>query len=113
LADSRPPRRGSRRTVARDRSLTKALSQAERAHDSRAIGLAHYELRLCYRQEGEMAIVREHITQAASALHAPATGAISPWSTRYRASPSPRKGVSTKHGRAAQAETARRHRRGL
>ena len=50
--------------------LTKALKQAERAHDSRAIGLAHYELGLCYRQVGDMAIVREHITKAASALHA-------------------------------------------
>ena len=50
--------------------LTKALTQAERAHDSRAIGLAHYELGLCYRQVGDTAIVREHITQAASALHA-------------------------------------------
>jgi hydrogenase-4 transcriptional activator len=50
--------------------LTKALRQAERAHDSRAIGLAHYELGLCYRQVGDMAIVREHITKAASALHA-------------------------------------------
>jgi DNA-binding NtrC family response regulator/tetratricopeptide (TPR) repeat protein len=50
--------------------LTKALKQAERAHDSRAIGLAHYELGLCYRQVGEAAIVREHIAAAASALHA-------------------------------------------
>jgi DNA-binding NtrC family response regulator/tetratricopeptide (TPR) repeat protein len=50
--------------------LTKALKQAERAHDSRAIGLAHYELGLCYRHVGDMAIVREHITKAASALHA-------------------------------------------
>ncbi len=50
--------------------LTKALRQAERAHDSRAIGLAHYELGLCYRHVGDMAIVREHITKAASALHA-------------------------------------------
>ncbi len=50
--------------------LTKAVSQAERAHDSLAIGLAHYELGLCYRQVGDTAIVREHITQAASALHA-------------------------------------------
>jgi DNA-binding NtrC family response regulator/tetratricopeptide (TPR) repeat protein len=50
--------------------LTKALAAAERAHDSRAIGLAHYELGLCYRQVGDTAIVREHITQAASALHA-------------------------------------------
>jgi hydrogenase-4 transcriptional activator len=50
--------------------LTKALTQAERAHDSRAIGLAHYELALSYRQVGDTAIVREHITQAASALHA-------------------------------------------
>jgi DNA-binding NtrC family response regulator/tetratricopeptide (TPR) repeat protein len=50
--------------------LTKALKQAERAHDSRAIGLAHYELGLCYRQVGDAAIVREHIGSAASALHA-------------------------------------------
>ncbi|HXW04904.1 MAG TPA: sigma 54-interacting transcriptional regulator [Vicinamibacterales bacterium] len=50
--------------------LTKALAAAERAHDSRAIGLAHYELGLCYRVVGDTAIVREHITQAASALHA-------------------------------------------
>src|SRR4051794_3757895 len=50
--------------------LARALKQAERAHDSRAIGLAHYELGLCYRQVGDSAIVREHISQAASALHA-------------------------------------------
>ena len=50
--------------------LTRALNLAERAHDSRAIGLAHYELGLCYRQVGDTAIVREHIAKAASALHA-------------------------------------------
>lgn len=50
--------------------LTRALKQAERAHDSRAIGLAHYELGLCYRQVGDATIVREHIAGAASALHA-------------------------------------------
>ena len=50
--------------------LTRALSLAERAHDSRAIGLAHYELGICYRQVGDSAIVREHIAKAASALHA-------------------------------------------
>jgi hydrogenase-4 transcriptional activator len=50
--------------------LTKALRQAERAHDSRAIGLARYELGLCYRQVGDTAIVREHLTAAANALHA-------------------------------------------
>jgi DNA-binding NtrC family response regulator/tetratricopeptide (TPR) repeat protein len=48
----------------------RALKQAEAAHDSRAIGLAHYELGQCYRQVGDIAIVREHITKAASALHA-------------------------------------------
>ena len=48
----------------------RALKQAEIAHDSRAIGLAHYELGQCYRKVGDMAIVREHITKAASALHA-------------------------------------------
>ena len=50
--------------------LTRALRLAERAHDSRAIGLAHYELGICYRQVGDTAIVREHITAAATALHA-------------------------------------------
>jgi DNA-binding NtrC family response regulator/tetratricopeptide (TPR) repeat protein len=50
--------------------LTRALKQAQRAHDSRAIGLAHYELGLCYRQVGDSGIVREHISGAASALHA-------------------------------------------
>lgn len=50
--------------------LTRALNLAEKAHDSRAIGLAHYELALCYRQVGDTGIVREHITKAASALHA-------------------------------------------
>ena len=50
--------------------LLKALKHAERGHDSRAIGLAHYELGLCYRQVGDTAIVRDHIKNAASALHA-------------------------------------------
>ncbi len=48
----------------------RALKQAELAHDSRAIGLAHYELGQCYRQVGDIAIVREHISKAASALQA-------------------------------------------
>src|SRR5262245_35069763 len=48
----------------------RALKHAEIAHDSRAIGLAHYDLGQCYRQVGDIAIVREHITKAASALHA-------------------------------------------
>ena len=48
----------------------RALKAAETAHDSRAIGLAHYELGQCYRQVGDIAIVREHISKAASALHA-------------------------------------------
>ena len=48
----------------------RALKHAETAHDSRAIGLAHYELGQCYSQVGDIAIVREHITKAASALHA-------------------------------------------
>jgi DNA-binding NtrC family response regulator/tetratricopeptide (TPR) repeat protein len=48
----------------------RALKYAESAHDSRAIGLAYYELGQCYRQVGDVAIVREHITKAASALHA-------------------------------------------
>jgi tetratricopeptide (TPR) repeat protein len=48
----------------------RALKQAEMAHDSRSIGLAHYELGLCYMKVGDMAIVREHIAEAAAALHA-------------------------------------------
>src|SRR5204863_9193346 len=48
----------------------RALKQAEIAHDSRAIGLAHWELGQCYSYVGDTAIVREHITKAASALHA-------------------------------------------
>jgi hydrogenase-4 transcriptional activator len=49
---------------------TRALKHAELAHDSRSIGLAHYELALCYKQVGDSGIVREHLTEAASALHA-------------------------------------------
>jgi hydrogenase-4 transcriptional activator len=49
---------------------TRALKHAESAHDSRGIGLAHYELGLCYEQVGDTGIVREHLTEAASALHA-------------------------------------------
>ncbi len=48
----------------------RALKHADTAHDSRAIGLAHYELAMCYRQVGDTAIVREHLTKASSALHA-------------------------------------------
>jgi len=49
---------------------TRALKHAERAHDSRAIGLAHYDLALCYKQVGDSGIVCDHLTEAASALHA-------------------------------------------
>ena len=48
----------------------RALKHADTAHDSRAIGLAYYELALCYRQVGDTAIVREHLAKASSALHA-------------------------------------------
>jgi hydrogenase-4 transcriptional activator len=48
----------------------RALKQAEIAHDSRSIGLAHHELALCYTRVGDMGIVREHIGEAAAALHA-------------------------------------------
>ena len=64
--------------------LTHALKQAERAHDSRAIGLAHYELGLCYRQVGDTAIVREHITRRPRRCTPPATAVTSRWSTRSR-----------------------------
>ena len=49
---------------------TRAVRHAERAHDSRAIGLAHFELAHCYRSVGETQIVRTHLTTAAAALHA-------------------------------------------
>jgi DNA-binding NtrC family response regulator/tetratricopeptide (TPR) repeat protein len=49
---------------------SRALKHAELAHDSRSIGLTHYELALCYKQVGDSGIVREHLTEAASALHA-------------------------------------------
>ncbi|RPJ52791.1 MAG: tetratricopeptide repeat protein, partial [Acidobacteria bacterium] len=50
--------------------LGRALKQAELALDSRAIGLAHYELGVCYRQVGDPAIVREQIGKAIPALNA-------------------------------------------
>ncbi len=46
----------------------RALKHAEVAHDSRLIGLAHYELCQSYRLIGDLDTVREHITKAASAL---------------------------------------------
>ena len=48
----------------------RALKYAEAAHDSRGIGLAHFELVYCYLKVGDHAIVREHLTEAAAALHA-------------------------------------------
>ena len=48
----------------------RALKHAEAAHDSRGIGLAHLELVNCYRKVGDHTIVREHLTEAAAALHA-------------------------------------------
>ncbi len=48
----------------------RALKQAQAAHDSRAMGLAHFELALCYTKVGDTTIVREHIGEAAAALHA-------------------------------------------
>ena len=49
---------------------SRALKHAELAHEPRAIGLAHYELAICYQQVGDTGIVREHLTEAAAALHA-------------------------------------------
>src|SRR5688572_12251710 len=83
--------------------LTKALRLAERAHDSRSIGLSHYELALCYRQVGDTAIVREHLTAAASALHA--TG-----DRRYLAMVHSLSGVAlAQEGRLEEALVAMRH----
>ena len=44
--------------------LTKALRLAERAHDSRSIGLTNYELALCYRQVGDSASSYRYCMQA-------------------------------------------------
>jgi DNA-binding NtrC family response regulator/tetratricopeptide (TPR) repeat protein len=49
---------------------TRALKFAEQARESHLIGLAHYELAMCYKRVGDSAIVREHLTEAANALHA-------------------------------------------
>jgi DNA-binding NtrC family response regulator/tetratricopeptide (TPR) repeat protein len=82
---------------------SKALKEAERAHDSRAIGLAHYELGLCYKQVGDTSIVREHITQAASALHAAGD-------RRHLAMVHSLSGVTlAQEGRLEEAMTALRH----
>ena len=59
--------------------LGRALKQAEQALDSRAIGLAHYELGVCYRQVGDPAIVREQVEQG------------DPRAERRRRSPLPRR----------------------
>ena len=59
-ATSRAP---SRCTAARSSRPSSRTSPA-------SIGLAHYELGQCYRHVGDAATVREHITKAASALHA-------------------------------------------
>jgi transcriptional regulator with GAF, ATPase, and Fis domain/tetratricopeptide (TPR) repeat protein len=81
----------------------RALKQAELAHDSRAIGLAHYELGQCYRQVGDIAIVREHITKAASALQAAGD-------RRHLALVNSLSGISlAQTGRYAEAMTALRH----
>jgi tetratricopeptide (TPR) repeat protein len=65
--------RKSKCSTSRSRAIAllgRALRHAEQAHDSEAIGLAHYELGHCYKQVGDTAIVREHIAKAAPALHA-------------------------------------------
>jgi DNA-binding NtrC family response regulator/tetratricopeptide (TPR) repeat protein len=83
--------------------LTKALKLAQRAHDSRSIGLSHYELGLCYRQVGDSATVREHLTAAASALHAAGD-------RRYLAMVHSLTGVSlAQEGRLEEALVAMRH----
>jgi DNA-binding NtrC family response regulator/tetratricopeptide (TPR) repeat protein len=81
----------------------RALKQAEVAHDSRAIGLAHYELGQCYRRVGDLAIVREHISKAASALHAAGDG-------RHLALVHSLSGITlAQTGRYDEAMTALRH----
>ena len=49
---------------------SRALRQAELAHEPRAIGLAHFELARCYKQVGDTGTMRDHFAAAASALHA-------------------------------------------
>ena len=97
--------------------LGRALKQAERAHDSRAIGLTHYELGLCYRHVGDTAIVREHIAQAASALHAagdqpqPRAGPLAERRHAGAGRPSRRSDGGAAPGRAPRADGPRRRRR--
>lgn len=82
---------------------TRALKHAELSHDTRLIGLAHYELAQCYRQVGDVAIVREHITKAASALNAAGD-------RRHLALVHNVSGVSLAHsGRFDEAMSALRH----
>ena len=50
--------------------LSRSLSHADRGHDTLGIGLAHYELGLCYRTLGDTSTVREHLAKAAAALRA-------------------------------------------
>jgi len=45
---------------------TRSLKQAELAHYSRAIGLAHYELGQCYRQVGDVAAPGERSSSLAA-----------------------------------------------
>lgn len=81
----------------------RALKQAEAAHNSRAIGLAHYELAQRYRQVGDGAILREHITKAASAL-------LAAGDRRNLAHVHSLSGVSlAQAGRYGEAMTALRH----
>jgi tetratricopeptide (TPR) repeat protein len=61
----------SPRCAAINRAPSPCTARAQTSRDRarlQAIGLAHYELGQCYRQVGDTAIVREHITKAASAL---------------------------------------------
>jgi DNA-binding NtrC family response regulator/tetratricopeptide (TPR) repeat protein len=83
--------------------LGRALKQAEQALDSRAIGLAHYELGVSYRQVGDAAIVQEHVAKAIPALNAAGD-------RRYLAAAHSLLGiVHAQSGRYDQAMAAMRH----
>jgi len=84
----------------------RALKQADASHDSRSIGLAHYELGQCYRQVGDVAIVREHISKRPRRCTRQAIGAISHWSTRSRASRWRSWGAPTKRWRRCARPSA-------
>ena len=79
---------------------SRALKQAESAHDSRAIGLAHFVLGQCYRQVGDIVNrARAHREGGLGPARRRRPSLSSRWSTRCRASCSPRPAATTRRPR--------------